>query len=87
MRPNQKCPCGSGKKFKKCCMWKGCANPEPPPPPAQPEQDEIQVYQGEKLVRSVKVSAALAGILAIVGPYMGDIERAERYLGIRGARR
>ena len=19
---NQKCPCGSGKKFKKCCIWK-----------------------------------------------------------------
>ena len=20
--PNAKCPCGSGKKYKKCCMWK-----------------------------------------------------------------
>lgn len=22
-RPNDKCPCGSGKKFKKCCMGNG----------------------------------------------------------------
>ena len=20
-RPNAKCPCGSGKKYKHCCMW------------------------------------------------------------------
>ena len=22
IRPNDLCPCGSGKKFKKCCMYK-----------------------------------------------------------------
>ena len=22
IRPNDPCPCGSGKKFKKCCMYK-----------------------------------------------------------------
>jgi hypothetical protein len=21
VRPNEKCPCGSGKKYKKCCMY------------------------------------------------------------------
>lgn len=25
--PNQRCACGSGKKFKKCCMSKGMHNP------------------------------------------------------------
>ncbi|MEW6759152.1 MAG: SEC-C metal-binding domain-containing protein, partial [Acidobacteriota bacterium] len=27
---NDPCPCGSGKKFKKCCLGK---DPQPPPPP------------------------------------------------------
>ncbi|HAK94958.1 MAG TPA: hypothetical protein DCM87_08130 [Planctomycetes bacterium] len=33
---NSPCPCGSGKKFKKCCMGLVPAVAPPPPPPAEP---------------------------------------------------
>jgi len=29
---NEPCPCGSGKKYKKCCLLNPDGKPEPPPP-------------------------------------------------------
>lgn len=35
---NQPCPCGSGKKYKQCCLAadEAARTPAPPPPPPQP---------------------------------------------------
>ena len=42
-KPNEKCPCGSGKKHKKCCMVAAmvAASSAPPPPTATTVLDEV----------------------------------------------
>jgi hypothetical protein len=40
---NSPCPCGSGEKFKKCCLWKVVAEPPVPITPSVNEELEAKL--------------------------------------------
>lgn len=75
-RPNEKCPCGSGKKFKKCCEFKDLQTiPEPPEETPEDSSGE-ETYEKKK-----KVATSLFWTMA--APYLAPpyAEQVESILG------
>ena len=63
---NAPCPCGSGRKYKKCCLEKDLAERRTPPPQAAtgPEWEEVENPQAQEfsdLAESPEVRADAYG--------------------------
>jgi tetratricopeptide (TPR) repeat protein len=62
---NDPCPCGSGKKYKQCCLLKEAGPPKPTPTPkaANPSQDQlnqlVELFNGGRHAEMEAVSRAL----------------------------
>src|SRR5689334_22141208 len=58
---NDPCPCGSGKKYKKCCLAKDRAAPESPlaPLPRTPEDERAEAHWEEFDARDFEGRVAL----------------------------
>lgn len=57
-KPNEPCPCASGKKFKKCCQYRHCASQAEVAARALEPGTKVEVPPGQKLTPAA-VAAAL----------------------------
>jgi len=72
---NDPCPCGSGKKYKKCCLGKEEAGPKQPPGPDVPGEEAWAKWTGEVESELAQLSQwAQEGYAAVE---RGDFSKAE----------
>lgn len=90
---NGPCPCGSGKKFKKCCLgteaWqvqgrddKGTITQRAISPPPQPDEDQL-----DKIVDEMQPALDASPCPAIMPPFAGEEWASERVATEDGRRR
>lgn len=70
---NDPCPCGSGKKFKKCCINK-VARPVPAPRPAAPSPAQIDAWLAEGMAahRAAQMHTAAAAYARVLDAIPGE---------------
>jgi tetratricopeptide (TPR) repeat protein len=68
---NDPCPCGSGKKYKRCCMTRAGTGPAGAAPSA-PAGDEPQIERAMAQLRAGNLAAARAGFEQVLARRPGD---------------
>jgi hypothetical protein len=63
---NQPCPCGSGRKYKNCCLKRGIQDPAPPAPP-EPLPGLWDMVQGNRALMTGIAVGGLALFAAVEG--------------------
>jgi len=67
---NEPCPCGSGKKFKRCCLGKTQATPVQPQPPRISVRDEVARLQ--RIAGEKKQAVQVVGVFIFFATAAGD---------------
>lgn len=78
--PNDRCPCGSGRKFKKCCQYKHCASQAEVAARALEPGTKAEIAPGQKLTPATVMASMVAARIE------GDSQRGALGVGVEGPR-
>jgi tetratricopeptide (TPR) repeat protein len=84
---NDPCPCGSGKKFKKCCMANQAQAADHPPPPGGYYADiDLVSNQVPRLIREGRLEEAEAVCRRLLEEFPDQLDGRERLAELEEAR-